>query len=176
MNVSKEQAVKLIEDLLIRRQSEAGLPKLAVIGVNQTAVGWVVAWQSEQYKLNPTPENILVGGGPYLVDGTDGSIYVIPGETFRTADWQTMYRQQFKGEQPPDPILDSIRAALRANGQLAAIRLARKVEPSFSISEAKAYVSAIQSAGGPPEELVQRTRRVDPCPPLSIYKISGPNI
>ncbi|MEV7188242.1 hypothetical protein [Kitasatospora sp. NPDC093102] len=176
MNVSKEQAVKLIEDLLVRRQSEAGLPKLAIIGVNQTAVGWVVAWQSERYKLNPISDDILVGGGPYLVDGKDGSIYEIPGETFRTADWQAMYRQQFKGERPPDPILDSIQAALQANGQLAAIRLARKSAPSFSISEAKAYVSAIQSGGGPPEELVQRTRKVDPCPPLPIYRISGPNI
>ncbi|MFI9330190.1 hypothetical protein ACIGZJ_21900 [Kitasatospora sp. NPDC052868] len=176
MNVGEERAVKFIEDLLAERQGKGFSPKLVIIGVNETPVGWVVAWQSAEYKSNPSPGGMLIGGGPYLVDGEDGSIYEIPGETFRTADWQTMYRQQFKGEQPPDPVLDAIRASLQSDGQLAAIRLIRKISPSFSITEAKSYVAAAQDMGGPPEDLVDRTRTADPCPPLPIRRIKGPKI
>ncbi|MEV7021293.1 YrhB domain-containing protein [Kitasatospora sp. NPDC093558] len=176
MNITKEQAAKLVEALLARRQSDEATPDLAIIGVNETTVGWVVAWQSAEYKRDPGPRKMLVGGGPYLVDGEDGSIFEIPGETFRTADWQGIYRQQFKGYRPPDPVLESVLATLRSDGQFAAIRLVRKSVPSFSISEAKAYVSAVQNVGTPPGELVQRTRVVDPCPPLPIRRISGPAI
>ncbi|MEU1290609.1 YrhB domain-containing protein [Kitasatospora sp. NPDC005856] len=174
--MSKEQAVALIEHLLVERQSKGSLPELAVIGVNETPVGWVVAWQSAEYKRNPIPGTMLIGGGPYLVDGEDGSICEIPGETFRTADWQSIYRQQFKGEQPPDPVLDSVRATLRSDGQMAAMRLVRKIAPSFSALEAKAYVSAVQDKRNPPEELVRRTRKVESYSPLPIRRITGPII
>ncbi|MFG3229567.1 YrhB domain-containing protein [Kitasatospora sp. NPDC048194] len=166
--------MEIIEELLaeIKRASPEA-PDLAITGIHETQVGWLVAWQSAEFKRDPRIENMLVGGGPYLVDGDDGSVYQIPALTFRAADWQALYLEQFKGARPSDPLLDAVVATLQSGGRAAAIRLLRKSAPDLSISEAKDYVLSVQESDGPPEELIRRTRRPDPCPPLPISKMRG---
>ncbi|MGV9264216.1 YrhB domain-containing protein [Kitasatospora sp. NPDC003701] len=177
MKISKDRAIELVEALLARRQEENPVgPRMVIIGVNETAVGWLIARQSDEYRRNPIPMNMLVGHGPYLVDGDDGAIYEIPGETLRTSDWQTIFLQQFRGSRRPDPILSSVRAILQSEGHVPAMRYLRRNAPSLGISEAKTYISAIQDGGDPPHELLQLTREADSCPPLPIRRVTGPAI
>ncbi|MEV0192331.1 YrhB domain-containing protein [Kitasatospora purpeofusca] len=174
MEISKERAVELISSLLIKQQDD-GL-ELAVAGVSETSVGWVVGWNSAKFNLNPTPENFLIGCGPYLVDGEDGSIYQIPGETFRESGWEAMFLAEFKGHALPDELVDSTRLSLQTGGRVSAIRHLREVVPILSMAQANRYVRAIQRGERPPEELVLLTRQPDPCRPLPIERITGPAI
>ncbi|GAA4586385.1 hypothetical protein GCM10023194_32430 [Planotetraspora phitsanulokensis] len=51
--VTKDRAVELVESLLSRTRQEspwmAGLPELAVLDVEERALGWLVFWQSVEY-------------------------------------------------------------------------------------------------------------------------------
>ncbi|MFJ8431063.1 hypothetical protein ACIQ9P_07145 [Kitasatospora sp. NPDC094019] len=172
MKISREKAVELVSALLAENRGNG--PELAVIGINPTPVGWVVAWNSARYALDPRTANLLVGGGPYLVDGDDGSVFRIPGETFRVYDWQAMFRERFKGVGPPDALLESVRELALSDGRLAALRLLRKEAPSLDIARAREYVGAVMEGREPPAETLAATRKVESFSPLPIERISGP--
>ncbi|MGW0655761.1 YrhB domain-containing protein, partial [Streptomyces umbrinus] len=82
--ISKERAVELVESLLAaERLTWAGpVRELAVYGVEEHAVGWLVFWNSAEYARTRDLRDNLVGNGPYLVDRYDGSIHHIPSTTW----------------------------------------------------------------------------------------------
>ncbi|WP_406472099.1 YrhB domain-containing protein [Streptomyces sp. NBC_01615] len=74
--VTKERAVVLVEALLSRERQEspwmARLPPLAVLDVEEHALGWLVFCRSAEYVRSREIEKMLVGHGLYLVDRQDG--------------------------------------------------------------------------------------------------------
>src|SRR4051812_39941460 len=79
--ITRERAVALVEALLIRQRLEgrlADVPEVAVCGVEEHVLGWLVGWQSVEYLRSGDFGKMLVGQGPYFVDGEDGSIHHIP--------------------------------------------------------------------------------------------------
>ncbi|WP_380280196.1 hypothetical protein [Kitasatospora purpeofusca] len=174
MKISKARAIDLIASRLAEDRGEG--PELAILGVSETPVGWLVGWNSARYKLNHALEDFLVGCCPYLVDGDDGSIYVIPGETLRTSEWQTMFLAQYKGVPLPDVLLETTRLQFRKSGRIPAMRHLRRNAPMLGLSQADQYVHAIQRGARPPEELVLLTRVPEKCPPLPIRRLTGPAV
>ncbi|MFE2346064.1 hypothetical protein [Kitasatospora cineracea] len=174
MAISKKRATEIVEAFI------AGYAKCnpefqgtAVIGVRETAVGWLVARQSEEYKINPVVENAIIGCNPYLVDPEDGSIYEIPGEAIESEEWEGLYLEQIKGIPSPDPLANSVKEALGKEGKRTAIGLIRKSGNNFSLAEAISYVESVEGNGFPPAELAQRARSSKLRHP-KIEKISGP--
>lgn len=176
--VTKERAVELVEALLSRERQEspwmARLPELAVLEVVEHALGWLVFWQSVEYIRSRDAGKMLVGQGPYVVDGQDGSIHHIPVTTFVGGDWEELYLQQIKGVQPADPLIAAVRALVHSDGTMVAIRYLRKQAPLLGPRQAKAYVTAVRDGSEPPEELVGLTRKPETCPPLPITTLAGP--
>ncbi|MFI7631228.1 YrhB domain-containing protein [Microbispora rosea] len=177
--VTKERAVELVEALLRCKRQEslsmAGRPDLAVLDVEEHALGWLVIWQSVEYIRSRDLGKILVGHGPYLVDRQDGSIHHIPVTTYIGEDWEELYLRQVKGIQPPDPLVTVVRELLCSEGTMAAIRHLRKQAPRLGPQEAKAYVMAVRDGAVPPEELMSLTRKPETYPPLSIETLTVPN-
>ncbi|MGW4894870.1 YrhB domain-containing protein [Kitasatospora sp. NPDC004240] len=176
--VTEERAVELVEALLSRQRQEspwmARGPEVAVLDVQEHALGWLVTWQSVEYVRGGGFETMLVGHGPYLVDRQDGSIHHIPVTTFVRPDWADLYLQQIKGVRPPDPLIAAARALLRSDGTMAAMRHLRREAPLLGPQQAKAYVMAVRDGKEPPKDLLGLTRTPDPCPPLPISTLAGP--
>ncbi|MFD0733679.1 YrhB domain-containing protein [Planotetraspora mira] len=174
--VTKVRAVELVEDLLLcKRRESPWMPELAVLDVEEHALGWLVFLQSVEYIRTREQKKMLVGQGPYLVDRRDESIHHIPVTTYATGDWAELYLRQVKGIRPPDPLVAAVREHLHSAGTMAAIRHLRKQAPGFGPQEAKTYVVAVRDGGEPPEELVTLTQKPEKCPPLSIETLTGPN-
>jgi hypothetical protein len=172
--ITKERAVELVDALLVmNRQAHATLPELAVSGVEDHTVGWLVFWQSADYLRSGNLNDMLVGNGPYLVDRYDGSIHQIPATTL-SKNWEELYLEQVKGIRPPDPLLGAVHDLLSRDGRTAAIRHLRKQAPQLSMQEAKAYVDAVRHGGEPAEELTGRTRERPGRVPLPIATLTGP--
>lgn len=173
--VTKERAAQLVEALLSReRQESPWLPELAVLDVEEHALGWLVFWQSVEYIRSRELEKMLVGQGPYLVDRQDGSIHHIPVTTYVREGWEELYLQQVKGVRPPDPLITAVQVLVHSDGTMAAMRHLRKQAPLLGPQEAKAYVMAVRDGAEPPEELVSLTRKRETFPPLSIETLAGP--
>ncbi|MEU3742577.1 YrhB domain-containing protein [Streptomyces sp. NPDC032198] len=176
--VTKERAVELVEILLSREQQEspctARLPELAVLDVEEHALGWLVFWQSVEYIRSRDTEKMLVGHGPYLVDRQDGSIHHIPVTTYVGEGWEDLYLQQIRGIRPADPLIAAVRALAHSEGTMAAIRHLRKQAPLLGPQQAKAYATSVRDGNEPPEELVSLTRKPEACLPLSIKTLAGP--
>jgi hypothetical protein len=167
--IAKERAVELVEALLVtERQAQPALPELAVSGVEEHALGWLVFWQSADYLRSRDIGRMLVGHGPYLVDGQDGSIHHIPVTTYVGADWEKLYLEQIRGIKPPDPLPSAVREVALRDGSLAALRFVRQELPHLSLQEVKAYVDAVRHGGEPAEEL---TRRIPERPRRIVFPI-----
>ncbi|MEV7028830.1 YrhB domain-containing protein [Streptomyces sp. NPDC093272] len=176
--VTEERAVELVEALLSKERQEspwtARLPELAVLGVEEHALGWLVTLQSAEYVSSRDIKEMLVGGGPYLVDRQDGSIHHIPITTYVGEDWEELYLQQVRGVQPADPLITAVGELVHSDGTMAALRHLRKQAPRLGPQQAKAYVMALRDGGEPPDELVSLTREPEKCPPLAITTLAGP--
>ncbi|MEU4684058.1 YrhB domain-containing protein [Streptomyces xinghaiensis] len=176
--VNKERAVELVEDLLSRERQEsprmAGPPELAVLDVEEHALGWLVFVQAVEYIRSRDTGKMVVGHGPYLVDRQDGSIHHIPVTTFVGEGWEELYLQQVRGVRPPDLLITDVLALVCSDGTMAAIRNLRKQAPLLGPQQAKAYVTALRDGKQPAEELVGLTRKPQMCPPLPISTLAGP--
>jgi len=174
--VTKERAVELVEDLLLcKRRESPSMPALAVLDVEEHALGWLVFLQSVEYIRTREHKKMLLGQGPYLVDRQDESIHHIPVTTYVGEDWAELYLRQVKGIRPPDPLVAAVREHLHSEGTMAAIRHLRKQAPRLGPREAKTYVMAVRNGAELPEELVALVQEPEKCPPLSIETLTGPN-
>jgi hypothetical protein len=158
--ITRARAVELVEARLAVEQQDCppDYPEVAVSGVEEHALGWLVFSQSAEYLRTGDWRKMLIGGGPYLVDRHDGSIHHIPFLTYVDEGWGELYLEQVKGVRPPDPLPAAIRDLVSSDGFMAALRELRTRAPQLTIREAKAYVDALRNGDDPPEELTERTR------------------
>ncbi|MFI5951436.1 YrhB domain-containing protein [Micromonospora chalcea] len=175
--ITRQRAVALVEALLIRQRREgrlADVPEVAVSGVEEHALGWLVVWQSVEYLRSGDFGKMLVGHGPYFVDAVDGSIHHIPVALCGSNRWAELYLRQHRGVGPPDPLLVEVRAVLQGEGRMAALRYVRRQAPRMGLRAAKAYVDAV-SEGDEPSECLASLMREEPEPlPLGIETLAGP--
>ncbi|MCO8271203.1 YrhB family protein [Actinoplanes sp. TRM 88003] len=129
--VTRQFAVARVEEVLAEeRRRQSHLPELGVSLVEEHEFGWIVHWQSAAYLGTGDFRQSLVGGGPYLVDGEDGSVHRIPAHAFRPGRWEEQYRQRIRGVVPPDPLAAAVRLTALGPGRTSAIRRLRKQYPS----------------------------------------------
>ncbi|MEU9740264.1 YrhB domain-containing protein [Micromonospora chersina] len=169
--ITRQRAVELAEALLAEQQGQQPtLPELAVCGVQEHVFGWLVYWQSVDYLRSRDFGKMLIGHGPYLVDGKDGSIHHIP-VTVLDGTWEEPYLEHVRGVKPPDPLLATIRDMVSREGVMAALRHLRKQAPQLGLQDAKRYVDAVRNGGQPAEGLLSRTQ---PASVLPIETLTGP--
>ncbi|HWS37938.1 MAG TPA: YrhB domain-containing protein [Actinoplanes sp.] len=172
--ITRERAVERAEALLIvERRKQPHLPELAVTLVEEHEFGWLVYWNSAEFVRYGGHRGWLVGHGPYLVDRLDGSVHHIPETTIGNPRWEQLYREQVRGERPPDPLLDAVREVLARDGFMPAWRHLRRETSRLTLGESKDYIDAVREGGEPPEELLRRLR---PDPPrlFGIDTLAGP--
>ncbi|MFI6154325.1 YrhB domain-containing protein [Kitasatospora sp. NPDC051170] len=103
--ISRERAVELVESLLARKPpTGAEGRELAVVSVKKHEFGWAVFWNSAEFARTRDRHRMLVGSGPYLVDGLDGSIHHIPTTTWMGGGWEELYLRQVRGDGSPGPV------------------------------------------------------------------------
>ncbi|MCI4066074.1 YrhB family protein [Micromonospora sp. R77] len=175
--ITRERAVAPFEALLVRRGREgllADVPEVAVCGFEEHTLGWLVSWQSVEYLRSGDFGRMLVGQGPYLVDGEDGSIHHIPVAICGSDRWVEVYLRQYKGVRPADLLLAEVRVLVQGGDRMAALRYVRRQAPRVGLRDANAYVDAV-SEGDEPSECLTSLAREEPEPlPLAIEKLAGP--
>ncbi|MFJ9695588.1 YrhB domain-containing protein [Kitasatospora sp. NPDC101183] len=175
--ISRERAVELVESLLAEEKLKwPSLQRyeLAIIHVSKHEFGWIVTWNTAEFKRTRNVRDALIGSGPFLVDGGDGSIHHIPTTTYMDESWERLYLHQIKGIRPPDPLLTAVRVLVESAGPVAAMHHLRKQAPKLSLAQARAYVDALRDGAVPPEDLLDLTLEEERCPPLPIGTLAGP--
>ncbi|MGW7194593.1 YrhB domain-containing protein [Streptomyces chryseus] len=182
--IVRERAVELVEQALMREHqehplSQDAMPPEVVSGVVRHEFGWLVSTRSRAWLETGDSRHLVVGGGPILVDGDDGSVYMIPIMTFKTNCWQDEYRRRFKGHTPTDgraPLSARVAQILAGEGRLAALRALRQQAPALDLTQVRTYVSALEGGGAPSGELVALSEPdVPPCA-VSLIKMAGPDV
>ncbi|WIX88227.1 YrhB domain-containing protein [Amycolatopsis sp. DG1A-15b] len=74
--VSKAWVVQVVERHLAGWPA-AGGPKMVITDVDPHRLGWVICSQSEGYVRSRELIDMVVGHGPFLVDGMDGSLQMV---------------------------------------------------------------------------------------------------
>ncbi|MCX5441385.1 YrhB family protein [Streptomyces sp. NBC_00056] len=182
--VSKERAVELVEQALLREHqehplSQAALPPEVVSGVVRHEFGWLVSTQSRAWLETGDSRHLIVGGGPILVDGEDGSVYMIPIVTFKMDNWQDEYRRRFRGHTASDakaPLRARVAQILADEGRLAALRALRQDAPALDLKEALTYVSTLDRGDGPTRDLVALSDPDVPPSELPLIQMAGPDL
>ncbi|MFJ4428988.1 YrhB domain-containing protein [Streptomyces bobili] len=182
--ISRERAVELVEQTLLREHeehllSQEAVPPEVVAVVVPHEFGWLVSTQSRAWLETGDSGHLIVGGGPILVDGEDGSVYMIPIVTFKMDNWQDEYRQRFRGHTASAAkALLSARVAqiLADEGRLAAMRVLRQHAPALDLKQALTYVSTLERGDGPSHDLLAL---LDPEVPPSeppLIQMAGPDL
>ncbi|MGW3735473.1 YrhB domain-containing protein [Streptomyces sp. NPDC005148] len=182
--IPKERAVELVEQALLREHQEHPLsqdavPPEVVSGVVRHEFGWLVSTQSRAWLETGGSGHLIVGGGPILVDGEDGSVYMIPIVTFKMDNWQDEYRRRFRGHTASDtkaPLSARVAQILAAEGRLAALRALRQHAPALDLKQALTYVSALECGDGPARDLVALSDPEVPPSKLSLIQMAGPDL
>ncbi|MEU1223216.1 YrhB domain-containing protein [Streptomyces microflavus] len=159
--IDRETAVQIVEGQLARdyEADRAVRPDpilFAVAGVEEHELVWIVSWTSKEYLRTGNPDFRLVGNGPYLVDGLDGSLHQIGVVSAVTDGWQEDYRTRIRGQTvrtAVDDLHDEVRGVAAARGRIHAMHTLRQRLPVLSLAEVFEYVGALQ-AGTVPDHLV----------------------
>ncbi|MFJ3926828.1 YrhB domain-containing protein [Streptomyces sp. NPDC090022] len=159
--IPMERAIALVEQVLAREDARSphveALP-VVVWKTERHALGWLVFVQSPQWVRSRDSMDMLVGIGPYLVDGDDGSVHTIYVVAYAMDDWEDDYRYRVKGPpRPGDPeaLPVAVARVLAAEGRVAAMRLLRKRAQLLTLNQAREYVASVSRGEEPPEELAE---------------------
>ncbi|MFH8407058.1 YrhB family protein [Streptomyces sp. NPDC018019] len=100
--IERKTAVQAVEEQLERDYREwrdVGVDpvRMAVLGVEEHELVWIVSWQSEEYVRTRNPEFMLVGNGPYLVDRVDGGLHQVSVVSAVSGEWEADYRARIRG-------------------------------------------------------------------------------
>lgn len=182
--IDEAHAVRLVQAELehefTRSRGYGRTEPMVIIAVKQHALGWLITAQSAEYARTRDWRTMLVGHGPYLVDGQDGRVHQIPVMTYMQ-DWEGAYRHQVRGETPPAPadeFAEQVRALLAEHGRLAALKhLRHHSGQKITLHQAQEYIDALAGGRAVPIHLAALTPRpdyqplhlpiiaVDPTPP-----------
>ncbi|MEV7416664.1 hypothetical protein [Streptomyces sp. NPDC089919] len=174
--ISKERAVELAETYL----AESGAtwpwrgepPELAVYDVEEYSVGWVAHWCTAEHLRDPQPTTVR---NHVFVDRYDGSIHHVP-EAWFGGGWEGKYLSQVKGVQRPDPLADRVRELALSDGVVAAMAHLRTAAPALSLTQAKAYVTAVRDGGDPPKDVWLLTLDRSAWTEFPIETLRGPAV
>jgi hypothetical protein len=181
--IDRETAVQIVEGQLARdyeadRALRSDAILLAVAGVREHELVWIVSWTSEEYLRTGNPDFMLVGNGPYLVDRLDGSLHQIGVVSAVTDGWQEDYRTRIRGQAvrtAVDDLHDEVRSVAAARGRIHAMHTLRQRLPVLSLAEAIEYVGALQAGAVPDHLATVATKELVPSvdPVLTATTIRG---
>ncbi|GAA2484773.1 hypothetical protein Ahu01nite_011840 [Winogradskya humida] len=165
--IPRERAVELAEAAL-----PVSDPLLVVAAVEEHPLGWLISWQTPAFLRTGSIYDMAVGMGPYLVDGDDGSVHQIPVAELN--GWEGRYLREIKGVPDPDPLRDDVATIVHRDGTLPAMRHLRRECPALTVTQAKAYVTAVRDTGDHPPELAVLTRPEPERSRLGFTTLTGP--
>ncbi|MET9515849.1 YrhB domain-containing protein [Streptomyces sp. NPDC002994] len=182
--ISKERAVELVEQALLREHqdrplSQDAVPAEVVSGVARHEFGWLVSTQARAWLETGDSRHLIVGGGPILVDAEDGSVYMIPIVTFKMGNWQDEYRRRFKGHTPSDAkasLSAHVAQVLADEGRLTALRALRQQAPTLDLKQALTYVLALERGDAASCERVAPSEPEVPPSEVSLIQMAGPDL
>ncbi|MGW7468800.1 YrhB domain-containing protein [Streptomyces xantholiticus] len=156
--VERADAVRAVEAHLAeeeRRCLAAGADprrvlRLAVGDVEEHELVWIVQLRSR------TPGEVLVGGGPYLVDRVDGGLHEVGAVSWVTGAWEADYRERIRAatrHSAVDELHEQVRDMAAERGRVYAVRLLRQRVPVLDPAQALAYVHALQGGDPSPDLL-----------------------
>ncbi|NWF29566.1 hypothetical protein HW130_25490 [Streptomyces sp. PKU-EA00015] len=154
--VERADAVRAVEAYLgdeeLRRLATGADPRrvlrLVVADVEEHELVWIVRVRSR------TPGEVLVGGGPYLVDRVDGGLHEVGVVSWVTGAWEADYRERIRGatrRSAVDELHEQLRDMVAARGRLYAVRLLRQRVPALDPAQAFEYVHALQGGDLSPD-------------------------
>ncbi|MDX3186843.1 YrhB domain-containing protein [Streptomyces sp. MN03-5084-2B] len=172
--VSKEWAVQVVERHLAGWLTRGG-PAMVITDVDPHRLGWVIHSQSERYVRTRKLLDMVVGHGPFLVDGVDGSLHTVRAAgDLESGAWIEDYLEQVRGVERGDPLRSGVAGLLDSGQRLDALRFVRASAPDLGAQGAKEYVEAVAAGVPVPEHVRSRL----PRPPVKRrvwWRLSGPN-
>ncbi|MGW2630560.1 YrhB domain-containing protein [Streptomyces chattanoogensis] len=173
--ISREWAVDVVTRHLRDDEETQYSPPMAIIEVRQHPLGWLVVCQSPEFARTRDPRDALVGHGPFLVDGLDGSLHMVHPQFCRDGlDWETQYRRKVRGEIPPRALDIEVRQLTGLGRRFDALKTVRRAGGGLGPADALRYVEAVAGGNEPPADLVARLPQPDLCD-AAISTYSGPN-
>jgi len=177
--IEREAAVRAVEDQLERdyqqwRTVSADAVRMAVVGIKEHELVWIVSWQSEDFARTRNSKYALIGNGPYLVDRVDGGLHQIGVVSAKTGEWEADYRARIRGlpvRTAVDDLHDALRGVAATLGRMHAVRTLRQRLPVLSPAEALEYVSALLEGDVPARLVAVATKEfVEPLNPVLAVK------
>ncbi|MFE3074164.1 YrhB domain-containing protein [Streptomyces sp. NPDC059247] len=155
--IEREAAVRAVEDELerdYRQRQAAGVDamRMAVVGVEEHELVWIVSWTTEEFVRTRNPQFMLAGNGPYLVDRVDGGLHQASVVSVLTGEWESDYRARIRGmpvRTAVDDLHDEVCETAAARGRLHAVRTLRQRLPVLSPEEALEYVGGLLDGAAP---------------------------
>lgn len=180
--ISREWAVDLVERWLAADWS-AQTPayrahvgeQMVIVEVQEHELGWLITCQSRRWAQTRDVRDMLIGHGPFLVDGEDGSIHMV--HSYICADgleWPDYYRERIRGEAPPREIDTEVLRQLGLGRRFDALKAVRRAGGDFSPAEAQRIVDALGAGLGMPEDFAARLPQPAEVFP-GVATLSGPN-
>ncbi|MFF8609521.1 YrhB domain-containing protein [Streptomyces sp. NPDC015346] len=171
--IDRETAVQIVEEQLERdyetdRSVRPDPMLMAVAGVEEHELVWIVSWTSEEYLRTRNPDFMVVGNGPYLVDRLDGSLHQIGVVSAVSDGWQEDYRSRIRGQAvrtAVDDLHEEVRGVAAARGRIHAMHTLRQRLPVLSLAEVIEYVGALKD-GTVPDHLL-RVATEELVPPVN---------
>jgi hypothetical protein len=134
---------------------------LQITSVVKYEMGWLVSYRAADEVRDVAKCPVLVGHSPYLVDGEDGRMFLVPGRAFVADEWRDEYLYRLKGKAWPEPIqtAQEIRDVLDTHGRLAAIKYVRARVEELRLEASVALVDDVGRGEPLPAELRGRPVR-----------------
>lgn len=166
--------VQLERDYQQWRAVSAAATRMAVAGVREHELVWIVSWQSEEFVRRGNAQKMLIGNGPYLVDRVDGGLHQTGVVAAVTGEWEADYRARIRGlpvRTAVDDLHDALYGIAAARGRLHAVRTLRQRVPGFTPAEGIEYVGALLAGEAPARLVAVATRElVEPLNPVFAVK------
>ncbi|MFG1645503.1 YrhB domain-containing protein [Amycolatopsis sp. NPDC049252] len=125
----------------------AGGPKMVITDVYPHRLGWVTCSQSERYVRTRDVFDVVVGHGPFLVDGVDGSSHMVHGTAdLEAGEWIEGYLEQVRGLERFDPLRSRIVELIESGQRLDAIRLVRASVADLGVQGPRSTSRPLQPA------------------------------
>ncbi|MFJ9779116.1 YrhB domain-containing protein [Amycolatopsis sp. NPDC101161] len=148
---------------------------MVITHVDPHRLGWVISSQSERYVRTGAFIDMVVGQGPFLVDGADGSLHMVHATVdLETGGWIEDYLEQVRGLDRVDPLRSRVAELVDSDQRLDALRLVRASAPDLGAQGAKQYVEAAAAGMPVPEEVRARLPR-SPVRRRVWWRLSEPN-
>ncbi|MEQ0560988.1 YrhB domain-containing protein [Amycolatopsis sp. NEAU-NG30] len=173
--VSKAWAIEVVERHLAGWSTRGG-PTMVITDVGPHRLGWVIHAQGERYVRTREMIDMVVGHGPFLVDGVDGSLHMVHAAgDLASGEWIEDYLEQVRGIERGDPLRIQITELIDSGQRLDALRFVRASASDLGAQGAKEYIEAV-AAGVPVPEHVRSHLPRPPVKRRVWSRLSGPNL